>query len=162
MARARLMCRGGASSIPKKLANLGHRFCHLIRSLLVMLKAWFAHFGSVAIHSTAFLVECGIGSRLARKAERQPQCLADVRIDSDRQSQVHRSSRGESADRVRTPDRPRPALSFLELFEKVLLIVIEIRRHVPRIVLLGRSLVGTEVVSVPPGALREMNMLEQG
>ena len=52
--RARLMCRGGANSIPKKLANLGHRFCHLMRSLLVMLKAWLAHFGSVAIHSTAF------------------------------------------------------------------------------------------------------------
>ena len=45
MDRERLMCRGGASSIPKKSANLGHRFCHLMRSLLVMLKAWFAHFG---------------------------------------------------------------------------------------------------------------------
>src|ERR1700737_2245477 len=107
------------------------------------------------------LVERGIGPRLARKAERQPQCLADVRIDSDRQGQVHRSSRGESADRVRTPDRPRPALSFLEFFEEVLLVVIEIWRHVPRIVFPGRSLVGTKVVSVPPGALREMNMLER-
>src|ERR1700730_9057744 len=60
------------------------------------------------------LVERGIGPWLAGKAERQPQCLADVRIDSDRQGQIHRSSRGESADRVRTPHRPRPALSFLE------------------------------------------------
>src|SRR5467141_3403078 len=108
------------------------------------------------------LVERGICAWLARKAERQPQRLADVRIDSDRQSQVHRSARRESADRVRTPDRPRPALSFLEFFEKVLLVVIEIRWHVPRIVLLGRSLIGTEVISVPPGALREMDMLKRG
>src|SRR5882757_2979308 len=50
------------------------------------------------------LVKCGIGSRLAWKAERQPQCLADVGIDCDRQRQVHWSSRGETADRVRTPD----------------------------------------------------------
>src|SRR6266851_538736 len=78
------------------------------------------------------LVKCGIGSRLSRKAQRQPQCLADIRIDCDRQSQVHGSSRGESADRVRTPDRPGPALSLLEFFEKVLLVVVEIRRHVPR------------------------------
>src|SRR5580693_6460069 len=105
------------------------------------------------------LVERGIGSGFAWKAERQPQCLADVRVDSDRQGQVHRTSRGESAHRVRTPNRPRPALAFLEFFEKVLLVVIEIRRHVPRIVLLGRSLVRTQVVSVPPGALREVNML---
>ena len=53
-------------------------------------------------------------------------------------------------------------LFFLELFEKVLLIVIEIRRHVSRIVLFGRSLVGTEVISVPPGALREVDVLERG
>ena len=58
---------------------------------------------------------------------------------------------------MRTPYRPRPALSFMEFFEKVLLVVIEIRRHVPRIVLPGRSLVGTEVVSVPPGTLREVD-----
>jgi hypothetical protein len=51
---------------------------------------------------------------------------------------------------------------FLELFEKVLLIVVEIRRHVSRIVLFGRSLVGTEVISVPPGALREVDGLERG
>src|SRR6266851_3998904 len=111
--------------------------------------------------SVRTLVKCGKGSRLARKAERQPQCLADVRIDGDRQGQVHRSSRGEPANRVRTPDRPGPALAFLEFFKKVLLIVIEIRRHMPRIVFLGRSLVGTEMTSVPPGALREMNMIER-
>ena len=29
------------------------------------------------------MVKCRIGSRLARKAEGQPQCLADVRINSD-------------------------------------------------------------------------------
>src|ERR1700719_4558169 len=108
------------------------------------------------------LVQRGISSVLAWKAERQSQCLTDIRINSDRQSQVHRSSRGETADRVRTADRPRPALSFLEFFEKILLVVIEIRWHVPRIVLLGRSLVGTQVVSVPPGALREVDMLERG
>src|SRR6202040_3932516 len=108
------------------------------------------------------LVERGIGPWLSGKAKRQSQHLADVRINSDRQGQVHRSSRGESADRVRTPYRPCPALSFLEFFEKVLLVVIEIRRHVPRIVLPGRSLVGTEVVSVPPGALREVDVLERG
>src|SRR5258708_3634548 len=108
------------------------------------------------------LIERGIRAWLARKAERQPQCLADVRIDGNREGEVHRSSRGETADRVRTPDRPCPALPFLEFFEKVLLVVIEIRRHVPWIVLLGRSLVGTEVIAVPPGALREMDMLERG
>src|SRR6202041_4113214 len=76
--------------------------------------------------------------------------------------QVHRSSRGESADRGWTPDRPWPAFSFLEFFEKVLLVVIEIRRHVPRIVFFCRSLVGAEVISVPPGALREVDVLERG
>jgi hypothetical protein len=89
------------------------------------------------------LVECGIGFGLARKAERQPQCLANVRIDGDRQRQVHRSTRREAADGVRAARGPRPALSLLEFFEKIMLVVIEIRRHVPWIIFLGRSLVRT-------------------
>ena len=39
---------------PEEVGELGPQACHLTRSLLVMLKAWLAHFGSVAIHSTAF------------------------------------------------------------------------------------------------------------
>src|SRR6202048_4243482 len=97
------------------------------------------------------LIERGIRAWLARKAERQPQRLADVGIDSDRQSQVHRSSRGETADRVRTPDRPRPALSLLEFFEKVLRVVIEIWRQVPRIIFPGRGLVVDNGMGKPAG-----------
>jgi hypothetical protein len=39
--------------MPKKSANFGQRCCQRMRSPLVMLKAWFAHFGSVAIQTMA-------------------------------------------------------------------------------------------------------------
>src|SRR3546814_5686308 len=54
---------------------------------------------------------------------------------ADRRDDVERAADGDAADDLRAQYRPGPALAGLALGDPVLLVVVEVRRHVARIAL---------------------------
>ncbi len=109
------------------------------------------------------LIGAVVERRAAGKAQRHAGVLGDGRVDRQRGQHVHLATDRESPHPVRPQARPGPRFALLARHQPVLLVVIEIGRHVARVVFLGRGLVGrAELDAVPLGALHQLDVLQVG
>ncbi|MNI96255.1 hypothetical protein D3C73_1546620 [compost metagenome] len=84
-----------------------------------------------------------IGTGLPGEPERKSELLRNGSIDGNDHGQIHRIAKGKAADYRGSERRPGPGFAGLALLQEVLLINIELRRHVIGIRLPRRSLEGT-------------------
>ena len=161
---------GSSSSIPKKAANFGQRCRHRVGSPLATLKAWLAAFGSRAAQTAAAatcsavrdVLERAVAALAAREPEREAQLLRDRRVDRDGHHEVHRVPDGEAGDEGRDEVRPGPGPTALLLAQQVLLVVVEVRRQVPRVVFPHRGPARPPLHAVHLGAGHQDDALERG
>src|ERR1700733_537225 len=101
------------------------------------------------------LIESAIGVERAGEAQWNPKLLGDGRINGNRHAQIHWVAGGVTDDRLGAQSRPMPRLSDPLAPQKILLVIVKVRRHQARIVLAGRRLERPEVGAIRLAALIE-------
>src|SRR5260221_6777 len=81
---------------------------------------------------------------------------------SNRPPKIHRGTETKAGCRFRTQRGPMPRLPLLSLPEKVLLIIIEVRWHEPRVIFAGGCLKGPQIRAIGFSALVERDVSQRG
>ncbi len=135
-----------------------------------MLKTWLPHRSrsrprlrpSLQMDVVGRLAEGRIGPASPREGQGEAKLLADRGVDRDEHQQVHRMADPGSAHKRRPQGGPGPVAAALAIDQEILLVVVEVRGHVPRVALLGGRLVGAEVAAVGLAALHQVDVTQAG
>ena len=106
------------------------------------------------------LEQRGPRAGLAGEVEGQAQLPAYRGVAAERRDHVAGAPTGHVEDEARQARGPRPISAPPAFGHQVLLVVVEVGRHVPRVALARRRAVGPDVHAVPLGAVHEVEVGE--